>query len=90
MKWKDALPAWLGVEETPPGLPLTEIAGDRRVLIENHLGITEYGPEKIQVRVRFGAICVQGCGLRLALMAKDRLVIFGEIRAVQFLRGCRP
>lgn len=61
------------------------------MLIENHLGITEYGPrEKIQVRVRFGAICVQGCGLRLALMAKDRLVIFGEIRAVQFLRGCRP
>ncbi len=44
----------------PAGLPLTEIAGDRRVLIENHLGITEYGPEKIQVRVRFGAICVQG------------------------------
>lgn len=25
MKWKDALPAWLGMEETPPGLPLTEI-----------------------------------------------------------------
>ena len=41
MKWRDALPAWLGMEETPPGLPLTEIAGDRRVLIENHLGITD-------------------------------------------------
>ena len=90
MKWKDALPAGSPPCPATPGLPLTEIAGDRRVLIENHLGITEYGPEKIQVRVRFGAICVQGCGLRLALMAKDRLVIFGEIRAVQFLRGCRP
>ena len=39
MKWKDALPPWLGMEETPPGLPLTEIAGDRRVLIENHLAL---------------------------------------------------
>ena len=74
----------------PAGASIDGDRRGRRVLIENHLGITEYGPEKIQVRVRFGAICVQGCGLRLALMAKDRLVIFGEIRAVQFLRGCRP
>ena len=32
-----------------PGVPIVELAGDRRVLIENHRGVTEYGMERICV-----------------------------------------
>ena len=30
-----------------PGQPVVELVGDRRVLIENHIGVTEYGTERI-------------------------------------------
>ena len=33
--------------EPLPGQPIVEIAGDRRVLIENHFGVKEYSREKI-------------------------------------------
>ena len=44
--------------EAMPGQPLVELAGDRRVLIENHNGVTEYGRERISVRVRYGQLVV--------------------------------
>lgn len=72
--------------EPLPGMPLIELAGDRRVLIENHSGVTEYGREKIQVKVRYGQICVCGAGLELSRMTKQQLVISGRIDTVSLLR----
>lgn len=74
--------------EAVPGLPVAELAGDRRVLIENHQGVTEYGSEKIRVRVRFGELCVCGSGLALARMTKNQLVICGRIDTVEVCRRC--
>lgn len=73
--------------EPLPGLPLVEIAGDRRVLIENHGGVTEYGREKIRIQVRYGQLCICGAGLELAMMTKEQLVICGRIDSVNLLRG---
>lgn len=75
--------------EPMPGVPLVEIGGDRRVLIENHGGVTEYGEKKICVRVKFGQLCISGCGLELARMTKEQLVISGRIDSVTLVRG-RP
>ena len=50
-------------DEPLPRFPLVEIVGDCRVLIERHMGITEYGKERILVKVRMGQICV--CGAEL-------------------------
>ena len=72
--------------EVMPGQPLVELAGDRRVLIENHSGVTEYGKEKICVKVRYGVLTVCGCGLELARMTKDQLVITGRIDGVTLTR----
>lgn len=72
--------------EPLPGLPLIELAGDRRVLIENHQGVTEYGREKIQVQVRYGHVCICGSGLELARMTKQQLIISGQIDSVSLLR----
>lgn len=72
--------------EPMPGQPIVEIAGDRRVLIENHFGVKEYSREKIAVKVKYGFVCVCGCGLELIRMTREQLVISGSIDAVSLVR----
>lgn len=73
-------------QETLPGLPLVEICGEKRVLIENHRGVRAYGNEEISVGVSFGEVCVRGCGLSLARMTREQLVICGRIDSVNLTR----
>lgn len=73
--------------EALPGQPLVEIARDCRVIIENHGGVTAYGPNEIQVKVNYGKVSVCGCGLNLACMTKQQLVITGKIDNVTLHRG---
>ncbi len=73
-----------------PGQPVIEIAGDRRVLIENHCGVKEYGHQQIIAQVSYGCVCVTGSRLELARMTKDQLVISGQIHCVQLKRKERP
>lgn len=75
--------------EALPGLPIMEIAGDRRVLIERHGGVIEYGPERIRVSVSYGSVCINGCGLELVRMTHQQLVIAGRIDSVCLQRRCR-
>ncbi len=75
-------------DEPLPGLPLVEIAGHRRVLVENHRGIVEYGSQAICVKVKFGQICIRGTSLELARMTKGQLIISGCIESVHLIRGC--
>lgn len=75
--------------EVLPGLPILELAGDRRVLIERHGGVIEYGPERIRVRVSYGTVCINGCGLELIRMTHQQLVIAGRIDSVCIQRRCR-
>lgn len=67
---------------TLPGLPIVELAGDRRVLIENHIGVIEYGTERICVKVKYGQLSVCGYGMELAKMTKEQLVITGKIGSI--------
>ena len=72
-----------------PAQPIVEIAGDQRVLVENHRGIIAYSTEKILVNVAFGTVCICGCGLRLIRMTREQLVIRGRIDAVSLQRRDR-
>lgn len=72
--------------EPMPGQSLIEIAGDDRVLIENHFGVREYSPERIGVNVKYGSVQICGCGLKLARMTKEQLVISGRIDGVMLRR----
>lgn len=74
-------------DEAIPRLPLVEIAGDRRVLIENHLGVVAYGTEQICVKVTYGTLSVCGCNLELARMTKGQLIVSGMIDKVVLNRG---
>ncbi len=68
------------------GLPIVELAGDRRVLIENHFGVVAYGTERICVKVKYGVLCICGLEMELEKMTKDQLVISGEIGSVTIQR----
>lgn len=76
--------------ESMPGLPLVEIAGDRRVLVENHGGVCQYGPEQICVRVKYGIVSVRGRGLEIAKLSREQLVISGRIDCVSLNRRGTP
>ena len=73
--------------ESLPGQPIIEIAGDRRILIENHLGVAAYGSERILINVKFGIVCVCGCRLEMIHMTKEQLVICGRIDSIVLQRG---
>ena len=73
-------------DELIPGMPLVEIAGERRVLIEHHSGVTEYGRERIGVKVKYGSVCITGSCLEVVRMTKEQLIVTGCIDGVQLLR----
>ena len=72
--------------EPMPGVPVVELAGDRRVLIERHGGVTEYSSDRICVKVRYGIVCICGCGLELTCMTREQMVVTGRIDCVQLKR----
>lgn len=72
--------------ETLPGQPLVELAGDRRVLIENHLGIIAYGSCETCVKVKYGSVQICGSCLEIAKMTKQQLVITGCIDTISLHR----
>lgn len=69
-------------EEAIPGQPIVELAGDRRVFIEDHRGVREYTRERITVGMKYGLLQVCGCGLELSRMTRDTLLIRGRIDCV--------
>jgi len=73
--------------EPVPMAPLVELAGDRRIIVENHCGVVAYTRQKIQIRVKYGRVCVEGEHLEMAQMTKDHLVITGRIDRIGIMRG---
>lgn len=85
--WMQRLAENLELPSEPiPGLPLVEIAGEGRVLVENHQGVCQYGPELICIRVKYGTVSIRGRGMKLAHMSRAQLVISGKIDCVSLHR----
>lgn len=68
------------------GMPLVEILSNRRVLIENHRGVTSYSCCEISVCTKLGEICISGSKLEIANMTKYRIVITGKIENVALMK----
>ena len=64
-------------------LPIVEMAGRNRVLIENHQGVLGYSLEEISVKMCYGCVCVTGCDLRLLQLSREQLVISGLVSAIR-------
>ena len=81
--WTDRIGAAADLQdECVPGLPLIEIAGNIRVLIEHHCGVTEYGTQRIVVQTKGNLVSVEGDGLELTKMTASELIITGTIHSV--------
>ncbi len=74
------------VEAPLPVIPLTEIADNKRVLIENHKGIAAYGSNEIRIIVRNGCNCILGQNLALHCISREKIVITGTIECIRFCR----
>lgn len=72
--------------ELTRGKSIIEILEDHRILIEMHEGIIQYGETKIGVKLSFGNIIVCGCRLEMSQMTKEKLLITGQINALEFQR----
>lgn len=69
-----------------PNQTIIEIAGEHRVLIENHLGVVTYGNERILIKVTFGFVSVCGYHLEMKCMSGEQVLIFGDIHSVSLQR----
>ena len=67
-----------------PGVPLGELAGDRRVLIENHGGIISYGEALIEISCGKTRLIVRGDNLMLKAMTGSDMLICGRIISLEF------
>lgn len=74
-------------DEPIPGLPLIEISGRNRVLIEHHAGVIDYSREQICVRVKYGQVSISGGCLELMRMTKEQVIISGKIECVRLVKG---
>lgn len=72
--------------EIMPNVPIIEVAGSNRVLIERHCGVSEYGKCKICVKVAYGFVNVFGNNLELLRMSKEQLVITGVIHSISLIK----
>ena len=66
-------------------LPIVELVGQNRLLIENHYGVQAYGTSEIQIKVSYGCLVIAGEDLRLMEMSRIKLAICGRIDSVQIL-----
>lgn len=90
MKRKQSLFTYLsGTSLDPDSVPLypiVELAGDCRVLIENHFGIIAYSEECVCIKVKYGQLQICGCDLKLQHMSKVKLLITGKINSIHISR----
>ncbi len=70
-------------EDVMLGAPRVIICGRGRMMMENHQGIVEYGPEKLRVQTAQGIVSVEGENLTLASLGEEDLMVTGEIRRVE-------
>ena len=73
-------------EESIIKRPIIEIAGYKRILIENHCGVAAYSTERIIVKMGYGHVHFCGCHLTIMQMSREQLVICGTLNCVSIQR----
>lgn len=66
-------------------VPRVEIQGDRRVIVENHEGILEYGSEVMRIKCNRMTVKICGEGLELCSVTLTDLAVAGRIISVELL-----
>lgn len=69
--------------ETAVGVPRVTLTGQRRVHIENHRGLLEYGPEEIAVNTAVMTVKIRGRGLEISAMSDLEMVVTGTVLGME-------
>lgn len=69
----------------PSQLPIVELTGQGRLLIENHQGVLSYTTKEIRIKVSYGCVIVSGMDMQLLEMSRIKLAICGRVDGLQFL-----
>ena len=87
-KLRDQIPEFMNLpDQSLPGVPIVELYGDRRVLIEGHCGISHYGSETVRVKTPCSTLCICGRGLQMSVLSKDQLIITGTVQSISVFGG---
>jgi sporulation protein YqfC len=83
--WERAADALDLPADVVAGLPRVEILGCRRLFMENHKGILEYGDEAVDINGGQIVVKVRGQNLELRTMNATELSLDGVIHNVEFV-----
>lgn len=70
--------------EAVVGAAKLTVTDGRRILVENHRGLLEYGAEQIRVSTGRGQIILRGSGLTLGAMNGSELLIRGRLQSAEW------
>ena len=68
-------------------VPLIEITGCNRLLIEHHICVISYSVREISIQVKYGRVLIQGDNLHLMYMSSEKLVITGKLLSIHLCTG---
>ena len=71
-------------QEAVPGAARLSVTAGKRVLVENHRGLLEYGPERIVVKTEAGKLVLSGSGLGIRAMDRRDLLIGGKLQCAEW------
>ncbi|MCB6366224.1 YabP/YqfC family sporulation protein [Intestinibacillus massiliensis] len=72
-------------EDFGAGVPRIEILGDKRVLVENHKGILEYGDTLMRINCGHMVVKIVGDGLELRALSLSELAVTGKILSLEYV-----
>ncbi|MDO4564532.1 MAG: YabP/YqfC family sporulation protein [Clostridia bacterium] len=71
-------------EELDPETPKITVLGKSDMLLENHLGVTQYTLTAARLITGQGALRIEGEELQLMELGKDRVYIRGRLKGWEF------
>lgn len=71
-------------EDALLGAAKVSVTAGKRLLVDNHNGVLSYGEAQTVINLPRGKLTVSGDGLSLLAMSRDRLLIGGRIRTVEW------
>ena len=71
--------------EALAGTPRLTVTGNKRIVVENHKGLLEYGETEIDINAGSTILKIKGENLELRSMNAQELMITGTVFSVEFV-----
>lgn len=66
-------------------LPEIYMEGRQTIRVLNHKGITKFSKEQVILLMKDGRMCIDGDNLEVKSFDEDAILIFGNLKRVEFL-----